>query len=90
VAKVGYAPGAAADLERLEEAAPGCRTIIYGAIAMLADHPRIGRVVDDETEVRELVISRGKTGYVALYRYDEVSEEVIVAAIRHQREAGFE
>jgi plasmid stabilization system protein ParE len=90
VAKVGYAPGAAADVERLEEAAPGCRTIIHGAIAMLSDHPRIGRVVDDASEARELVISRGKTGYVALYRYDEVREEVIVAAIRQQRETGFD
>ena len=90
MAKVGYAPGAASDLERLEDFAPGCRTIIYGAIAVLADHPRIGRIVDDESDARELVISRGKTGYVALYRYDEAHEEVIVAAIRHQREAGYE
>jgi len=60
--RVGYAAEAAADLERLEEAAPGCRTIIYGAVAMLADHPRIGPVADDEVETRILVISRGKTG----------------------------
>lgn len=57
---------------------------------MLSDHPRVGRVVDGASEARELVISRGKTGYVALYRYDEVREEVIVAAIRHQLEAGLE
>ena len=54
------------------------------------DHPWIGRAVDDETNLRELVISRGKTAHVALYRYDELREEVIVAAVRHQREAGFD
>jgi plasmid stabilization system protein ParE len=90
VAKVGYAPGAAADVERLEETAPGCGAIIVSVITMLADHPWIGRAVDDETSLRELVISRGKTGYVALYRYDELREEVIVAAVRHQREAGYD
>ena len=37
----------------------------------------------------ELVISRGKTGYVALYRYDEARDIVFVLALRHQREAGF-
>jgi hypothetical protein len=31
-------------------------------------HPLIGRVV--EKGYRELVISRGRSGYLALYRYD--------------------
>jgi hypothetical protein len=37
----------------------------------------------------ELPISRGKTGYVALYRYNELLDTVFVLAIRHQREAGY-
>jgi hypothetical protein len=37
-----------------------------------------------------LLISRGTTGYVALYRYDEVREEALVLAHRRQREAGFQ
>jgi len=54
---------------------------------MLQDHPLVGRIVEDGR--RELVISRGKTGYVALYRYDEARDIVFVLALRHQREAGF-
>jgi plasmid stabilization system protein ParE len=90
VAQVGYTEEAVADLERLEDAAPGARMLISSAVMQLADHPLIGPVVDDDTELRKLVISRGKTGYVALYRYDEGQDDVVVAGIRHQREAGFE
>lgn len=38
--------------------------------------------------MRELVISRGSTGYIALYRYHEIRDVVTVLAIRHQREVG--
>lgn len=62
--------------------------LIEEAIGMLATHPLIGRRVSGE--LREAVISRGRTGYVALYQYYPRSDRVIVRAIRHQREAGFE
>ncbi len=42
-----------------------------------------------EADPRELVISRGKSGYLALYRYDGERDRVLVLAIRHQREAGY-
>ena len=51
---------------------------------MLAQHPYVGRRV--EREVRELVISFGRSGYIALYRYLPVKDEVRVLALRHQRE----
>jgi plasmid stabilization system protein ParE len=54
---------------------------------ILEQHPEIGRLV--QHNFRELIISRGKTGYVALYEYDEVSDAVLILAIRHQREAGY-
>lgn len=38
---------------------------------------------------RELIISQGKTGYVALYSYEEEFDTALILAIRHQREAGF-
>lgn len=38
--------------------------------------------------MRELVISRGSTGYIALYLYHEIRDVVTVLAIRHQREVG--
>ena len=43
---------------------------------------------DMKPEYRELVIGFGHHGYVALYRLD--GDSVIVVAIRHQLEAGYE
>jgi len=51
-------------------------------------HALIGRPA--EQGLRELLISRGKTGFVALYRYIERSEVVFVLAPRPQREDGYE
>jgi plasmid stabilization system protein ParE len=41
-------------------------------------------------EIRELVISAGRTGYVALYQHDALDHRVRVVAVRHQREAGYQ
>ena len=60
---------------------------IRSAVESLQTHPFIGRRVEGET--RELVISFGKTGYVALYRYVEDLDTVFVLAIRAQKEAGY-
>ena len=54
---------------------------------MLAHHPLIGRIVT--AELRELVISYGRTGYVALYRFVPSRREVRILAIRHQRELDY-
>jgi hypothetical protein len=35
------------------------------------------------------VISRGKSGYVALYDIVEAEDVILLLALRHQREAGF-
>ncbi|WP_081618516.1 type II toxin-antitoxin system RelE/ParE family toxin [Methyloversatilis universalis] len=61
--------------------------ILQSGLAMLREHPLIGRKVDHD--LRELVISRGLTGYVALYDYDAGRDVVIVLAVRHQREGGY-
>ena len=47
----------------------------------------IGRRV--EQGCRELVISRGESGYVALYSYESREDTVLILAIRHQRETGY-
>lgn len=60
---------------------------IFDAIELLKRHPLIGRPADPPR--RELVIGRGSRGYVARYRYDELDDEVVVLALRAQREAGF-
>ena len=54
---------------------------------MLARHPLIGRVV--EGELRELVISFGRTGYIALYRFLPIADEVRILAMGHQRELDY-
>jgi plasmid stabilization system protein ParE len=95
VAQVVLAPEAYLDLDRITEflaettpeAAPDAIDDIFEAIFLLARHPMIGRRMDDE--LRELVISRGATGYVALYRYEPVSVTIRILRIRHQRESGF-
>lgn len=61
---------------------------IRSAVDNLRAHPLTGRRV--EGEIRELVISYGQTGYVALYRFVVSQDEVRVLAIRHQRELGFQ
>lgn len=38
---------------------------------------------------RECLIPFGDTGYVALYAYDPVADEVVILAFRHQKEAGY-
>ena len=57
------------------------------AIDLLGSHPLIGRRL--EGNVRELVISFGRTGYVALYRFVPARSEVRILALRHQRELGY-
>lgn len=94
MARIFYAPRAVRDLERLvgflqdESPRQAARTfpLICESIEMLGRHPLLGRIV--ESGLRELVISRGRTGYVALYRYDAIRDEVFVLALRHQRELG--
>ena len=61
--------------------------LIVEALGLLQRHPRVGRRVT--STLRELVIQRGRTGYVALYRVDAADRRVEVLAIRHQRESGY-
>lgn len=89
-----YTARALADLDRLTDflvaADPGSAVqtvgLITEAIQVLANHPLIGRPA--EQALRELVISRGKSGYLALYSHEVEQDIVLVLAIRHQREAG--
>jgi plasmid stabilization system protein ParE len=61
---------------------------IRGAVLLLDAHPEIGRRLPAST-LRELVISHGKSGYVALYEHAPAEGLVRIAAIRHQREVGY-
>lgn len=90
-----YVQDALSDLERLQDFvtesdplhADGTVGLIRDGLGILCNHPLIGRVI--RGNLRELVISRGRSGYVALYTYHEFVDEVTVLAVRHQREAGY-
>ena len=62
---------------------------VRSAVVILDTHPEIGRPLSRGSTLRELVISHGKTGYIALYDYSPVEKLVRIVAIRHQREAGY-
>lgn len=68
-------------------AAVAAMDAIESAIANLSAHPLVGRRV--EGDLRELVISFGETGYIALYRFVVLQDTVRVLALRHQREIGY-
>lgn len=96
MAALYFAPRALADVDRLAafllDQSPGTAEetspLIVGGLALLQQHPLMGRPV--EMGLRELLISRGRTGYIALYRYDPLTDRVLVLRLRHQREEGFE
>ena len=91
-----FAEEALADLERilefnLERDPPSALDHIdkvRSAVLLLDAHPEIGRPVRGSS-MRELVISYGSTGYIALYEHAPAEGLVRIAAIRHQREAGY-
>ena len=95
MARVVYSPVALHDLERLfaflaerdPRAAVDAMQAIRSAVDILGNHPLVGRVRDGE--VRELVISFGASGYLALYRYLAVPDIVRVLGLRHQRELDY-
>lgn len=62
--------------------------LIEEAIFLLTWHSLIGR--PSKNELRGLVISRGDTGYIALYSFEEKHDAIFVLGIRHRREAGYE
>jgi plasmid stabilization system protein ParE len=95
VPRIVLAPGVVDDFDRIlghlqqhesEAAAERVRAIL-AAIDVLASSPLIGRPA--RRGKRELVIGRGASGYVALYRFAPSSDRVTVLAIRAQREAGY-
>lgn len=90
-----YSEKALRDIERLGNflletdptEAQATAALIVEALQLLTHHPEIGRKVQDGQ--RELVISRGRTGYLALYRVLPNLQRILVLTIRHQREAGY-
>jgi plasmid stabilization system protein ParE len=78
VARVIHSEEAVGDLERLTD-------------FLLGESPESASDAVEAIleEIRELVISRGATGYLALYRFHAPTDTVRILRIRHQREGGY-
>ena len=93
--RLSFSQNARLDVARLTDfladtdpvAAAATAELIDEAVQILARHPEIGRPVGHE--LRELVISRGRSGYLALYHFDLRADEALILALRHQRESGY-
>ena len=89
--------GAAQGLERcrqfLAQKSPAASRRAAQAIVrqfeLLTTQPGIGRPLEDEPNLREMIIAFGDSGYVALYQYDQQSDTVLILAFRLQKEAGY-
>jgi plasmid stabilization system protein ParE len=96
MAKLEYSLNALSDIKRLVAflldsdviAALETFDIINEAIQILKRHPDIGHATSVVSN-RKLVISRGKTGYIAAYKFDKLTDIVVILAIKHQRESRF-
>jgi plasmid stabilization system protein ParE len=83
------------DLLRLEEflvesddpMAGELMDFVLDALQVLTHQPGIGRPV--EGGLRELIISRRRSGYLARYEFNDARDLVLVARIRHQLESGY-
>jgi plasmid stabilization system protein ParE len=95
MARVQIATRALADLERLfdllaeynPKLARERMLSVRRAFDLLSDHPLLGRQAEDGR--RELILSRGRFGYVAKYRWIPAEDVVLILAVRHQLEAGY-
>ena len=92
--RVRYTKAAREDLRRLYgfilehdlQAAGRARDAIGKSVELLQDFPFTCRkAMPDNPFLRELVISFGTAGYVALFEIED-NETVTILAVRHQRE----
>ena len=92
---VNVSPQALADIIRLEEFSferqdpMGVDLHVYlmNALRLLEQQPGVGRPAGGD--LRELIIERGRSGYLARYRYQRGKPYVMVLRIRHQSESGY-
>lgn len=93
MSQVKLSPRAQSDIKRLYDflavkdasVASSAVDAIVSSFIPLTRLPKIGRKKDG-TDLRELIIEFGSSGYVALYDFDEDVDEVVITALRHQKE----
>lgn len=97
MSRVKLSPRAQSDIKRLYDFLAAKDTVvassavdaIVSSFIPLAHLPKIGRPKDG-TYLRELIINFGSSGYVALYDFDEDIDEVVITALRHQKENDYQ
>ena len=93
--RLSLSKGAIEDLERLQDflldtndpLSADFLAFVVDALDVLTHLPGISRPFPDGT--RELIIERGRSGYLAHYWIDRAYDVVRIARIRHQRESGY-
>ena len=94
--RIRFTKQAREDLKRLyaflltkdQQAAKRALEVIHQAIEAIKFFPYTCRkALDDNPYLRELVISFGAFGYVALFEIED--EQITIIAVRHQREDDF-
>lgn len=91
-----WTPEALGDIQRLYRFLAGKNpsiatkaiTVIREYAKYLIDQPEIGRPMEGmERNYRELLMKHGRSGYLLFYRLD--GKQVVILAVRHQKEAGY-
>ena len=92
---INVTPQASADIQRLDDflweqndpLAGDLYAYLIKALRLLERQPGVGRPVGGQ--LRELIIDRGRSGYLARYQYRRESAVVTILRIRHQNESGY-
>ena len=94
--RLSWSPQALLDVQRLYrflaskniDAAKRAVKAIRHGVLVLGQQPGMGRPVEDlPDEFREWVIDFGDSGYLVRYRIG--TDEAVILAVKHQREAGY-
>lgn len=60
--------------------------LLDNAFDFVAQYPKIGKMFDTATHIREYFVKYGKAGYSFLYHYDEQNDIVVILTIKHYRQ----
>jgi len=71
------------------QAAKRAADAIKSNLRLLKTTPDMGKPYPQFPALRELTISFGASGYIALYRHEPADDTVYVLAFRHQKEEGY-
>lgn len=92
---INVTPQASDDIRRLDDflweqndpLAGDLYAYLIKVMRLLELQPGVGRPVG--AELRELIIDRGRSGYLARYQYRRESRVVTILRILHQSESGY-